>query len=94
MADKKPALGKGLSALIPAGTTTIEPPRGLVEVDIDRLEANAFQPRTLLGMGAGLETALPWRTLLALEWGYGLQGRDRDGRQGTQTLRLTAYRVF
>lgn len=46
MADKKPALGKGLSALIPAGTTTIDQPRGLVEVDIDRLEANAFQPRT------------------------------------------------
>lgn len=46
MADKKPALGKGLSALIPEGTTAVDTARGPVEVDIDRLEANAFQPRT------------------------------------------------
>jgi ParB family chromosome partitioning protein len=45
VADKKPALGKGLSALIPEATTTTETARGPVEVDIDRLEANAYQPR-------------------------------------------------
>jgi hypothetical protein len=53
-----------------------------------------FEGRTLAGVGAGLETALPFRTLLALEWGHGLQGRDREGREGTHTLRATAYRVF
>ena len=41
--DKRPALGKGLSALIPDAP---EPPRASpVEVDIDRLAPNDFQPR-------------------------------------------------
>jgi ParB family chromosome partitioning protein len=40
--DKRPALGKGLSALIP----DIEPPRGApLEADVDRLLPNDFQPR-------------------------------------------------
>ena len=41
--DKRPALGKGLSALIP---DVPEPTRAsAVEADIDRLEPNDFQPR-------------------------------------------------
>jgi ParB family chromosome partitioning protein len=40
--DKRPALGKGLSALIPDAT---EPRLGPLEVDIDRLVPNTFQPR-------------------------------------------------
>jgi ParB family chromosome partitioning protein len=41
--EKRPALGKGLSALIP---DTPEPQRAsTVEADIDRLEPNDFQPR-------------------------------------------------
>ena len=41
--EKRPALGKGLSALIPDFP---EPTRAsAVEADIDRLEPNAFQPR-------------------------------------------------
>jgi ParB family chromosome partitioning protein len=40
--DKRPALGKGLSALIPDAA---EPRLGPLEVDIDRLVPNAFQPR-------------------------------------------------
>ena len=40
--DKRPALGKGLSALIP---DTIEPRLGPLEIDIDRLVPNSFQPR-------------------------------------------------
>ena len=41
--EKRPALGKGLSALIP---DTPEPVRAAtVEADIDRLEPNDFQPR-------------------------------------------------
>jgi hypothetical protein len=53
-----------------------------------------FAARTLAGIGAGADVALPWRTLLAAEWGYGFQGRDRDGHTGTHTLRITAYRIF
>ena len=40
--EKRPALGKGLSALIP---DMPEPTRATVEADIDRLEPNDFQPR-------------------------------------------------
>jgi ParB family chromosome partitioning protein len=47
MADKRPALGRGLSALIP--DTPLPPPAPPadrpLEVDIDRLRPNAFQPR-------------------------------------------------
>ena len=45
--EKRPALGKGLSALIPD-----EPPpadhSGLVEVDVDRLAPSDYQPRTMM----------------------------------------------
>ena len=44
--------------------------------------------------GAGLETALPKGLLLALEWGYGFQARDRAGRQGAHVWRATAYKIF
>ena len=40
--EKRPALGKGLSALIPDAPEPRIPP---TEVDIDRLAPNAFQPR-------------------------------------------------
>src|ERR687897_3063829 len=43
MLDRRPALGKGLSALIPDAP---EPARqGAVEIDIDRLAPNEDQPR-------------------------------------------------
>jgi len=40
--EKRPALGKGLSALIPDAP---EPRLGPLEVDVDRLSPNALQPR-------------------------------------------------
>src|SRR5713226_6781851 len=40
--EKRPALGKGLSALIPDAP---EPRPSSLEVDIDRLSPNEFQPR-------------------------------------------------
>ena len=43
--DKRPALGKGLSALIPDAP---EPRISPVEVDIDRLSPNDLQPRGLM----------------------------------------------
>jgi ParB family chromosome partitioning protein len=44
--DKKPALGKGLSALIPDATAAIDQPRPSLDVDIDVIEPNRYQPRT------------------------------------------------
>jgi ParB family chromosome partitioning protein len=43
--EKRPALGKGLSALIPDAPDAIAPPRASLEVDIDQLEPNRYQPR-------------------------------------------------
>jgi len=43
--DKRPALGKGLSALIPEEPTQLTP---ITEVDIDRLSPNDFQPRVAI----------------------------------------------
>ena len=43
--EKRPALGKGLSALIPDASDALAAPRASVEVDIDQLEPNQYQPR-------------------------------------------------
>ncbi len=43
--EKRPALGKGLSALIPDAPDTLTMPRTSLEVDIDLLEPNELQPR-------------------------------------------------
>src|SRR5262245_27146308 len=49
MMEKRQALGKGLSALIPDAP---EPRIGTFEVDVDRLSPNAFQPRGHIEDGA------------------------------------------
>ncbi len=43
--EKRPALGKGLSALIPDAGDALSTPRASMEVDIDLLEPNTYQPR-------------------------------------------------
>jgi ParB family chromosome partitioning protein len=43
--ERKPALGKGLSALIPEAVATADVPRGPFEVDIDLIGPNQHQPR-------------------------------------------------
>ena len=45
MADKRQALGRGLSALIPDVTTPLPPRESTSEVDLDLLGPNPFQPR-------------------------------------------------
>ena len=48
MADKRPALGRGLSALIPDTPAPAAPPAAdrSLEIDTDLLRPNKFQPRT------------------------------------------------
>ena len=46
MADKRPALGRGLSALIPDAPATAAPSERALEVDVDLLRPNRDQPRT------------------------------------------------
>jgi ParB family transcriptional regulator, chromosome partitioning protein len=43
--EKRPALGKGLSALIPDAADALPSPRATLDVDIDLLEPNHYQPR-------------------------------------------------
>ena len=43
--EKRPALGKGLSALIPDAAEALATPRASLDVDIDLLEPNHYQPR-------------------------------------------------
>ena len=43
--EKRPALGKGLSALIPDAADSLTAPRASVDVDVDLLEPNHYQPR-------------------------------------------------
>jgi ParB family transcriptional regulator, chromosome partitioning protein len=50
MADKRPALGRGLSALIPDAPAPPPEERSL-DVDIDLLRPNKFQPRTQMDEG-------------------------------------------
>ena len=48
MADKRPALGRGLSALIPDVPATPVPSERALEVDVDLLRPNRDQPRTAI----------------------------------------------
>jgi ParB family transcriptional regulator, chromosome partitioning protein len=49
MAEKRPALGRGLSALIPdAPLRPAAPTERSLDVDIDLLRPNRFQPRTMM----------------------------------------------
>ena len=49
--EKRPALGKGLSALIPDAAETLTTPRSSLDVDIDLLEPNHYQPRAQFDSG-------------------------------------------
>ncbi len=51
MAEKRPALGRGLSALIPDVRPTVPPRESPLEIDLDLLQPNRQQPR------AGLDDA-------------------------------------
>jgi hypothetical protein len=46
------------------------------------------------GVGAGVESGGPFRTLLSVEWAYGFRAPRFDGGVGTQTARITVYRGF
>jgi ParB family chromosome partitioning protein len=50
--EKRPALGKGLSALIPDATDALTTPRASLDVDIDLLEPNHYQPRGQFDSGS------------------------------------------
>jgi hypothetical protein len=50
--------------------------------------------RNYTGFGAAVEAPAPFGTLVAVEWGFGVQGLDSQGRRGTQVVRISGYKVF
>ena len=50
--------------------------------------------RSYSGVGAAAEVPAPFGTLVAIEWGYGFQGLNADGRRGTQVVRISGYKIF
>ena len=54
----------------------------------------ASPARAYPGVGAGIESGGPFRTLLSVEWGYGFRARRIAGGRGTQIARITIYRGF
>ncbi|MCA1560312.1 MAG: hypothetical protein LC753_02730 [Acidobacteria bacterium] len=50
--------------------------------------------RNYTGIGGAVEAPAPFGTLLALEWGYGIQGIDTTGGRGTHVMRVSGYKVF
>jgi ParB family chromosome partitioning protein len=62
MADKRPALGRGLSALIPDAPAPAPAGERALDVDTDRLRPNPFQPRVHVDDGRIEELARSIRT--------------------------------
>ncbi len=50
--------------------------------------------RNFTGFGAAVEAPAPFGTLVAAEWGFGLQGVNNNGRRGTHVVRISGYKVF
>ena len=50
--------------------------------------------RGYAGIGAAVETALPFGLLGGVEWGYGFQGVNADGSVGTHVVRVTTFKIF
>jgi hypothetical protein len=50
--------------------------------------------RSYTGVGAAFEVPAPLGMLAAVEWGYGFQGVNSDGRKGTQVVRISAFKIF
>ena len=80
-------------------TATVWTRRG-VRVDASGDAALVHDPgwasplRAYPGVGAGVESGGPFRTLLSVEWAYGFRAPRTDGGRGTQTARITVYRGF
>jgi hypothetical protein len=67
---------------------------GFADVAVVRDTGFARGPSRFAGFGAAFEAPAPFGTLVAAEWGYGIQGVNADGRRGTHVVRITAYKLF
>lgn len=67
---------------------------GFADIALVRDPGFGRRAQTYTGLGAAAEVPAPFGTLLAVEWGYGFQGVNSDGRQGTQVVRISGYKMF
>jgi hypothetical protein len=67
---------------------------GFADVAVVRDTGFARGPSRFVGFGAAFEAPAPFGTLVAAEWGYGIQGVNADGRRGTHVVRITGYKLF
>lgn len=67
---------------------------GFADVALVRDPGFGRRHRTYPAIGAALEAPGPFGLLLGAEWGYGLEGVNRDGSRGTHVVRITAYKLF
>ena len=67
---------------------------GFVDTAYVRDPGFGARPRSYTGVGAAAEVPAPFGTLVAVEWGYGFQGVNGDGRRGTQVVRVSGYKMF
>jgi hypothetical protein len=54
----------------------------------------ASSERSYTGIGTAIEAPAPFGTLVAIEWGYGIQGINADGGRGTQVIRVSGFKIF
>ena len=67
---------------------------GFVDTAYVRDPGFGSRPRSYTGIGAALEAPAPFGTLVAVEWGYGLQGINADGGRGTHVIRVSGVKIF
>lgn len=67
---------------------------GFVDTAYVRDPGFGARSRPYTGIGTAAEVPAPFGTLLAIEWGYGFQGINPDGRRGTQVIRISGYKMF
>jgi hypothetical protein len=82
---------RGAVAWAPGGLVRLD---GFADTAYVRDPGFGSSPRRYTGFGAAIEAPAPFGTLVAVEWGYGLQGINADGGRGTQVIRVSGFKIF
>ena len=90
MADKRPALGRGLSALIPDATGDITARDKPFEIDLDRLTPNPQQPRSVFDEASLDELAQSIRRNGVIQPILARRARTQSGAPGDVRFEIIA----
>jgi hypothetical protein len=67
---------------------------GFVDSALVRDPGLSDRPTGHTGVGGAVELPLAFSTLMAAEFGYGVQARNVDGSRGTKTFQVTLFKAF